>query len=214
MGYKLANLNDIKLDREDYSEYIPIGTIPFVEAWLKKYKKIDRMKPLEVPEVLRIDRFLGREYEIKPLSEIELQGYKFIKDVDKLKQFSYLGNLADVNQDLLVSNNYLVSSFVNIVAEYRIFVDNTDIKAIQYYDGDCTVFPDINKIREMVYRYSITADRPKSYTMDVAVLKEGNTVILEIHPVTSVGTYGYSAIQLLYMYKDGIDFYVNGGQYV
>lgn len=59
----------------------------------------------------------------------------------------------------------------------------------------------------MIYRYSIVKDRPKSYTMDIAILKEGSTIILEIHPVTSVGTYGYSSIDLLYMYKDGIDFY-------
>lgn len=210
MEYILRDLRDIQGEREDYSKYIPIGTIPFVETWLRKYKGIEKMKPIEVPEILRIERYLGRDYFIKSLSEIEFKGYKFIKDVDKLKQFSYLGDLKNLDKSLLVSENYLISSFVNIISEYRVFVDNIDIKAIQYYDGDCTIFPDVNIIREMVYKYSIVKDRPKSYTMDIAVLKDGRTVILEVHPVTSVGTYGYSAIHLLYMYKDGIDFYASG----
>lgn len=118
--YKLADLKDIKSSKENYSGYIPIGTIPFVTAWLKKYKKVNTMKPIEVPEVLRIDDFLGRQYEIKSLDEIEFKGYKFIKDVDKLKQFSYLGNLVDLDKSLLISKNYLISSIVNIVAEYRV----------------------------------------------------------------------------------------------
>lgn len=207
IGYDFAELKDIKRGKEDYSDYIPIGTIPFVETWLKKYRRIDRMKPIEVPEVLRIERYLGRDYEIKSLSEIEFKGNKFIKDVDKLKQFSYLGNLESLDKRLLVSENYLISSVVNIMAEYRVFVDNTDIKAIQYYDGDCTVFPNVSILREMIYKYSVVRDRPKSYTMDIAVLKNGKTVIIEVHPVTSVGTYGFSSIGLLYMYKDGIDYY-------
>lgn len=208
MEYILSDLKDIQSGTENYSEYIPIGTIPFVETWLKKYKGIERMRPIEVPEILRTEKYLGREYCIKPLSEIEFKGFKFIKDVDKLKQFSYLGDLKNLDKSLLVSENYLISSFVNIIAEYRVFVDNIDIKAIQYYDGDCTVFPDVNIIREMVYKYSIVKDRPKSYTMDIAVLKNGKTVIIEVHPVTSVGTYGFSSIGLLHMYRDGIEYYL------
>ena len=43
--------------------------------------------------------------------------------------------------------------------------------------------------------------------MDIAVLKNGRTIILEVHPVVSVGTYGYSSSELLNMYKNGIEYY-------
>ena len=45
--------------------------------------------------------------------------------------------------------------------------------------------------------------------MDIAVLKNGRTIILEVHPVVSVGTYGYSEYALLDMYKNGIQFYTS-----
>lgn len=36
-----------------------------------------------------------------------------------------------------------------------------------------------------------------------------DTFIIEVHPVTSVGTYGYTGDELIYMYKDGISWYIN-----
>ncbi len=210
--YVLIDLNELKRTKEDYSDWIPIGDIPFVQAWLKKYKGVDKMPPIEVPEVLREEKYLGRSYDIVSFEDLELKGYKFIKDIDKLKQFSFIGNLGTLDKEdtgLFVSKNYLISNVVEIISEYRVFVSDMSIKAIQFYDGDCTVFPDVNLLKEMITKYYLVQNRPKSYTMDVAVLKNGRTIILEVHPVTSVGTYGYIDSDLLDMYKDGIDYYVN-----
>lgn len=212
MEYLLIDLNKLKITKEDYSEWIPIGDLIFVQEWLKKYKGVDKMPPIEVPIVLRKEKYLGRSYDIVSFEDLDLQGNKFIKDVDKLKQFSYIGNLDNLDKNdknIFISQNYLISNIVDIVAEYRCFVSDMDIKAIQFYDGDCTVFPNISLLREMVGIYYLDQNRPKSYTMDIAVLKNGRTIILEVHPVTSVGTYGYSDKDLLYMYKEGIQYYIN-----
>lgn len=195
----------------DYSDWIPIGSLEFVGTWLKKYKGIETMKPIEVPEVLREEKYLGRSYDIISFDDLELDGYKFIKDVDKLKQLSFIGNLGNLDkndENVFVSQNYLISNVVEIMSEFRVFVSDMSIKAIQFYDGDCTVFPNISLLREMIGKYYFVNDRPKSYTMDIAVLKNGRTVILEVHPVVSVGTYGYCDYELLNMYKDGVDFYM------
>ena len=209
-SYLLMDYTELKKNNNDYSDWIPIGTLEFVRTWLKKYKGIEEMKPIEVPEILREEKYLGRSYDIVSFEDLELKGYKFIKDIDKLKQFSFtgdLGNLDKNDESIFISKNYLISNVVDIMSEYRVFVSDMSIKAIQFYDGDCTVFPNVSLLREMVGKYYLVQDRPKSYTMDIAVLKNGRTIILEVHPVVSVGTYGYSEYALLNMYNDGIKFY-------
>lgn len=209
-SYLLMDYTELKKTNNDYSDWIPIGTLEFVRTWLKKYKGIEEMKPIEVPEILREEKYLGRSYDIVSFEDLELKGYKFIKDIDKLKQFSFtgdLGNLDKNDESIFISKNYLISNVVDIMSEYRVFVSDMSIKAIQFYDGDCTVFPNVSLLREMVGKYYLVQDRPKSYTMDIAILKNGRTIILEVHPVVSVGTYGYSEYALLNMYNDGIKFY-------
>ena len=209
--YLLIDYSELKETDKDYFDWIPIGTLEFVREWLKKYHNIFEMKPIEVPEILREEKYLGRSYDIVSFEDLELKGYKFIKDIDKLKQFSFMGDLGNFDKNdesIFVSQNYLISNVVDIMSEYRVFVSDISIKAIQFYDGNCTVFPDIRLLCEMIGKYYLVQDRPKSYTMDIAVLKNGRTVILEVHPVVSVGTYGYFDMDLLKMYKDGIDFYI------
>ena len=209
-SYLLMDYTELRKTNNDYSDWIPIGSLEYVRTWLKKYKGIEEMKPIEVPEILRKEKYLGRSYDIVSFEDLELKGYKFIKDIDKLKQFSFtgdLGNLDKNDESIFISKNYLISNVVDIKSEYRVFVSDMSIKAIQFYDGDCTVFPNVSLLREMVGKYYLVQDRPKSYTMDIAVLKNGRTIILEVHPVVSVGTYGYSEYALLNMYNDGIKFY-------
>lgn len=209
-SYLLMDYTELKKTNNDYSDWIPIGTLEFVRTWLKKYKGIEEMKPIEVPEILREEKYLGRSYDIVSFEDLELKGYKFIKDIDKLKQFSFtgdLGNLDKNDESIFISQNYLISNVVDIMSEYRVFVSDMSIKAIQFYDGDCTVFPNVSLLREMIGKYYLIQDRPKSYTMDIAVLKNGRTIILEVHPVVSVGIYGYSSSELLNMYKNGIEYY-------
>lgn len=48
----------------------------------------------------------------------------------------------------------------------------------------------------------------KSYTLDVAVTPRG-TLLLEVHNFVSCGTYEFCEKELIYMYRDGIDFLLN-----
>ena len=52
-------------------------------------------------------------------------------------------------------------------------------------------------------------DRPKAYTMDIAVIRDRGTAILEVHPWVSVGLYGYMfGGSLPYCYRDGFEYYI------
>lgn len=192
---------------------VPIGSLEFVRKWMATYHGYDKMPPIEVPQCLRTDEFLQREYKFYNKENLPKKGYYFIKHVDKLKSFSYLGNLSIFDFNSAPDGNYLISEYIPIIAEYRVFVSKNDIKAIQFYDGDCTIFPNVNTIKKMINKYYLSPDSLFNYTLDVAVTSSDKTVILEIHPVTSVGLYGYTNRDLLYMYIDGYNWYKNHQDY-
>lgn len=116
-----------------------------------------------------------------------------------------------------------------IYSEYRVLVHEDNIVGIQYYSGLQTrddsdtgfhyraselasgvlKFPDSSMITSVVNDIRLHRTRgnrfPKSYTIDIAVTPKG-TVLLELHNFVSCGTYGFYDKELLYMYRDGIDY--------
>lgn len=219
----IKNKNDFP---SEYENAIPIGNIPFINAWLEIFKGIKNQNPIEIPPILRTDEFLKRKYSIVKKENIPTSGYYFIKDASELKVFSYNGNLEylfsdetiwdskkdtflDFSLQLDKSHYYQVSEVVNILSEYRVYIINGEIENIQNYNGDPTLFPDINLIRKANLLYSTQKDYPKSYSLDIMITPKG-TSIIEIHNFTSLGLYSTLwGTNLLYAYRDGIDYLVN-----
>ena len=225
----LMDFSDDKID-DKLKDAVVVGTINFVQKYLSKYHHVDNMNPIEVPMEMRLSHLLNRDYSIVTADKIPWQGKYFIKDVSKLKQFSYCGNMEyfmydgifdkptkqfDTNLHLDATHLYQVSSVVNILSEYRVFVVDDDIKGIQFYDGDPTIMPtpdEIKKIKEMVTRYMINKSRPGAYSLDIAVIstKNGRDIaVLEVHPFASVGLYGLYGSFLPMAYRLGLDYYIN-----
>ncbi len=49
--------------------------------------------------------------------------------------------------------------------------------------------------------------------MDIAVIRDRGTAILEVHPWVSVGLYGYMfGSSLPYCYRDGFEYYINSNK--
>lgn len=202
-------LSDTSLrdDVQDIADYIPVGSIGFLEDHLKKYHNVEKMTPIEVPKELRTYEFLRRKYFIiNCLDELPDSGYWFIKKVDRLKEFTSLG-VPSIYKDSLPEGKYTVSEFVDIVSEYRVMVSNTVIVGVQHYDGEPLIFPDVNVLQSMVKAYSESKERPLAYSLDVAVTEGGATVVLEVHPFASLGTYGFSGERLMKMYAWGYEYY-------
>lgn len=215
----------------DMKKGIPIGDIDFVSKYLKRFHCIKNMNPIEVPNELRTHEFLGRNYKIVDATNIPKEGRYFVKDVSKLKTFSYMGDLGHLFYDeifdepkdkfdlkLHLDKNHLfqVSNIVNILSEYRVFVLNDKIKGIQYYDGDPTVMPspdEINKIQKMILLYMRNNKRPDAYALDIAVIKTNNSIgreliVLELCPFACLGTYGLVGSFLPEMYRYGFEWYI------
>lgn len=173
---------------EKYRNAIPLGTIEFVNAYLKVFKNIDEMKPIEVPECLRNQYFLKRNYNFYLGNKIPDDKNYFIKDASQLKGLMYIGNIRDCRNDINENHIYQVSDVLNIKSEYRVYIINGRIYSIANYNGDICLLPDMQLIQNANTRYSIEKSYPGSYTMDVGVGDFG-TCILECHVLFSCGLY-------------------------
>ena len=222
--YSLIDKNDlydfIKYTKSiNFKEAIPVGSISFVRIYLGLVHNIKKLTPIEVPSILRKDKYLKRKYRILEKKDLPKEGVYFLKSASKLKSFTYTGEISNIvnsTNNFLNEELYVISDKIDIVSEYRCFILNDIIKGIQYYDGDCTETlskEDINLIKEMVIEYLKDDSRPKAYTLDVGIIKDKGVAILEVHTHSSVGLYGYDDEALPYHYKFGFEWYLNSRNY-
>ena len=220
-------LKDEVLPKENHLEFyhnaIPVGTIPFVELCMKVFHNIPQINPIEIPPCLQKEEFLKRRYSIVQGKDIPTSGRYFIKDVSHLKVFSYDGDmeyfmydgifdepkLNDTRIHLKKDNLYQVSDILNVLSEYRVVFLDGKLDSISHYNGDVTLFPDVDLLLKANEIYSMQKDYPKSYTMDVMITPEG-TSIIEIHILFSTGIYTtLLGTNYLYGLKDAYDYTLN-----
>ena len=221
-GYLLGK--EIKSKDEFPAEYIdaiPLGTIEFVKTFYKIFFGIEKEYPIEIPEILRTDEFLKRKYKIVKRDDIPKTGKYFIKDVSELKNFSYTGYMENFMCDDLLQKPkgkndyhlylpedhlYQVSEVVDILSEYRVFAMNGEVYSITNYDGDPTIFPDVEMIKKAILMWYSQENAPKSFNMDIAITPYGS-LILEAHLISSIGLYNnVFGTNFLYAYRDTKDY--------
>ena len=117
-----------------YATAIPIGSIQFTSSFLKIFHNIEREPALEVPEAIRMERFLKRDYQIVSKQQFPKTGCYFIKDVSEQRSFSYIGEvsaLAEADISPIISSHYYqVSELVDIISEFRVYIIRGIIKNI------------------------------------------------------------------------------------
>lgn len=190
---------------------IPLGSIDFTNKVLQQKHGVKCMNPVEIPLCLRNPEFLGRNYKICRYDEIPRRGSRFIKDATQMKGLVYLGNVEKLNRHALIPEHlYVVSEVVDILSEYRVYIVNGEIYAIEYYNGNAAVLPDAKKIQRMNLMYMMQPDYPLSYTMDVMVTEDG-TFLTEVHPTLfSCGLYTtILSTDFLSGYADGLRYALN-----
>lgn len=219
-SYKRCTLADISQTMPNLN---PVGSIEFVTGYLHHHYGFEKENPIEIPKYLRTDEFLKRDYKIVPWNQLPTHGKWFIKDVSELKKFGQCVQ-ADffVSKDLFIPNPgndysltlskehlYQVSSLFHTKSEYRVYVMQGEIEVIAHYDGDCTIFPDVNLIKKTVGLINLNERWLKSYTIDV-MCNQKETALIEVHNFASVGL--YSSLwgnSLPFAYRDGIDYLLN-----
>jgi hypothetical protein len=175
-------------DDKIFSNYIPIGSVEFVENYLYKYYII-KFKPLNIPKDLLKEKFTKRN--IFNGTERDIIGKKFVKSNDKIKSFAEITDHAPIG-------NYQISDIIEIDSEWRSFVYEGKLVGLQNYSGEFDIFPNVNLIKEMIAEYK---NCPIAYTLDVGI-NSLSTFVLEAHPMVSVGLYGFSDHKILpYMFS-------------
>ena len=174
---------------EKYKKAIPLGTIEFVNTFIKIFYGIEKMNPIEVPKCMRIPELLKRQYGMFSVDGLPGDGKWFIKDASVLKSFSCQGNKNIVNT---FCNNeghiFQCSEIIDIKSEYRVYFINGELYTLANYNGDPKLMPDMKVVLMANGLYSMQKDYPKSYTMDIAITEKG-TCILECHVLFSCGLY-------------------------
>lgn len=173
----------------DFTDYIPIGSVEFVQKFYKKYHNINNIKPINIPELLNKFEYLQRKVwklEIKDKTINAGDKPIFVKDNSKIKGFT----------DIVKPNcgypagDWIISEIVDdIISEWRSFVFNGKLVGLQNYSGDFLSFPNAAIIYDMIYDYK---NSPRAYTIDVGINSSNKTFLIEIHHFWSCGLYGFA----------------------
>jgi hypothetical protein len=187
--------NSIKFkltDEKLFPNYIPIGSIEFVENYLLTYFNI-KLKPLNIPDSINHYKFTRRN--VINGTEKDIYGKKFVKSNDiikfKINDVDFTGIYDENNIKDIPQGNYQISDVIDIQSEWRAFVYENKLVGLQNYLGDFTIFPDINLIKEMIIEYN---DAPIAYSLDVGVNYQ-HTFIIECHRFYSTGFYGFADLR-------------------
>jgi hypothetical protein len=92
-----------------------------------------------------------------------------------------------------------VSEKIDIVSEHRAYVHKGKLIHCCNYSGDFRVSPNYDYIDLLVSTYKVA---PVSYTIDVAVLKDGRTTVVEFNDFWAIGGYGMTPWDYAEMLKD------------
>lgn len=180
-----CNFDDVR----NPDRYIPVGSVEFVSAYLLAFypQAAAALAPMNVPAPLL--PFSGRR--IANITSPEgMETFRGCRRVFRkhLSVIKHPGNgIVDAGEDC---TGYQVSELIDIDSEWRVFVFRGKIQHLANYSGDCLVFPDGERIREMVI--AMGEDAPAAWTLDVGVTAGGGTVAIECHRFFSCGLYGFA----------------------
>lgn len=81
---------------------------------------------------------------------------------------------------------------INILSEYRVYVQDKEILGVKHYYGDWSVVPSKDIIEEAIKAYDPC---PVAYGIDFAVIdKEPGSIVLEVNDGCNLGNYGLDSI--------------------
>jgi hypothetical protein len=120
-------------------------------------------------------------YFIKPMEDHKLfTGFVVKNHMDKGRLYG-----------LPTETKILVSEYINMVSEYRCFVNRGKLVGSKNYTGDFTKNIDYNIVNKAIEDYK---DQPISCSLDFALTDKGETILIEINDGFALGSYGLNPI--------------------
>ncbi|MFW5847463.1 MAG: ATP-grasp domain-containing protein [bacterium] len=181
-----------------------VGSIDGMKAIFRDIKKMP--DNIDFPSFLFTGNFIDRDLTKMKLNDFikkfkQNNEPKFIKPV-LTKLFD--GALISKLQHLNYLNNFdnplvWVSDPIHIISEYRIYVHNNHMVYSSNYNGDFKVIPDYDYIETLIKNYQ---DAPVAYTIDVGILNNGKTTVIEFNDFWAIGSYGLYCMNYAEMLND------------
>ncbi len=207
IAYEPATLEQVREGFCEIAGAVPVGSVEFVYAVLARLGK-GPLRALNVPAELRDVRFLGRQVWDAELREdvehlLKESGKRLlVKPGDTPKRFNAMAVSPGEQAALrLISGPLFVSDILKekIIAEWRVFFRRRRIIAARPYVLSSWVCPDRALVEEML---KVWTKAPSAGTLDVAVMENGRTVLLETHQFLACGLYGLDGPDLVPMSRD------------
>lgn len=187
-------------------ETVVVGGVVCVREALRRLG-VPEPPPLDYPEPLA--PFLGRRIWKETLAEFRRRYQDegpplFVKPFRHEKEFD--GQIASRFRDLIPTarlpgeTEVLVSEPVPFVSEYRYYVHRNEVVGVGHYRGDPLQTPDPNVVRQAVRAYADTA--PIAYGLDMGVIKDGSTLLVEVNDSFALGVYGLARNKYANMLED------------
>lgn len=198
---KHVGINDLEEYQSDLKQgdTMAVGSVEFVR---KAFLLAGKWEPDVVPYPAELTGYLHRSVLVTNLLGI-VGNRVFVKptELKKFNGFVYnnsrkLSDYDDHDQDQLlilirqpIDTKFYVSEVVEFLSEYRYYVDsNSNILGSARYDPneEDAPEPDLAIVKEMIARL----DRKTPYALDVGVLKNGTTALVELNDAWAIGLYG------------------------
>lgn len=164
---------------------IPIGSMEFINNFIDKFEKISssEIKPIYIPKELQLEKFLHRSLNEQVGHSFSFNKYMFVKSLESYKDYVDVTKEVSFNKEKRIA----ISDCLDIKSEYRCFIYQGQLISMNHYAGDFFSLPQKEVINDMIRSYRTA---PNAYTLDVAVLENNHTAIIEVHPFVSCGLYG------------------------
>lgn len=190
IGYKIVTFDDIS--DVPASAGVVVGYIDDLQAYFEKLG-IGKQRAINISEELGKEEFLKRTIEFYDMKTFKalINLPIFIKPARYPKEF--MAGVMKAESSKLFYNDVpddtpvLISEVVDMISEYRCYVIKGKLVGIKNYQGDIRVFPDVKMIDRMIAAYT---KAPAGYSVDVAILASGETVLVEVQDGWALGNYG------------------------
>lgn len=163
-------LNELGIEPPKY-----LGYPDELKPWLKRDIKV--LKFQDLPNTY--------PYFIKPYMGVKQFTGDIIEKESNLQTIKHFDNLPDDYNELVYC-----SDCIDIISEYRCFIFENKLMGIQYYKGDFKQYPNVDEIENMISSWQTS---PVAYTLDVGVLKDGSTALVEVNDMWAIGSYGFNS---------------------
>jgi hypothetical protein len=117
----------------------------------------------------------------------------FAKPTNRQKVFTgaVFADLADLYWLHKVSHRQpiICAESVRWLTEYRVYVCEGAILSVDFYDGDASIKPDLERVEAAIRRLTDAGEAYAGYAIDFGVLSSGETALVEMNDGFSVGAY-------------------------